>query len=351
MSTREYLMPFVEVGRALSDQTDGHSVVNLIARRITETVGLKGCFIKMKRPGGGSLELLGSFGLSEHFLLSEANRSPGSLFSSLPAETQIVADVKAAENLPEAEALVFEDIQSLAIVPLEVRQTVVAMVALFAGTPRNFDEADLSFAAALAREGMMAFHWKWLMESCISRERQYLKSFQDISEAVNSALTVNKVMELAVTSITEVMGVIGCAVRLLDPKTQQLYVARSYGIRKEFLEKGPVDAHLSMSENLAGKVVIVNDVFTDPRLQYRSAVVEEGIRRILSVPMEVRGKVIGVMRVVAGDRAPFTEEEVSFVTAVAHQCAMAIENARMYQRLKYEYQQLLVDFGYEGSSQ
>jgi GAF domain-containing protein len=101
---------------------------------------------------------------------------------------------------------------------------------------------------------------------------------------------------------------------------------------------------------MAGKLVVINDVFTDPRLQYPAETAEEGVRKLLSIPLMVRGKVIGALRLFTGDRPAFTEREIHFATAIAQQCAFAIENARIYQRVKYEYQQLLIDFGYEGSS-
>jgi hypothetical protein len=62
----------------------------------------------------------------------------------------------------------------------------------------------------------------------------------------------------------------GCTVRLLDPKTQKLYLAQSFGLSEEFLHKGPVDAQKSIAENMAGKIVVIDDVITDPRLQYRT---------------------------------------------------------------------------------
>lgn len=101
---------------------------------------------------------------------------------------------------------------------------------------------------------------------------------------------------------------------------------------------------------MAGRVIVIDDVFTDPRVQYPAEHAQEGVRKILSVPLLVRGKVIGVLRILTGERPPFTKREINFATALAQQCAFAIENARMYQRLKCEYQQLLIDLDYEGSS-
>src|SRR5208337_4668926 len=107
-------------------------------------------------------------------------------------------------------------------------------------------------------------------------------------------------------------GVKGCVVRLLDPKTQNLYVARSHGLSQDFLNKGPVDAQKSIAENMAGRVVVIDDVLTDPRIQYPAEHVEEGVRKILSIPLMVRGKVIGVLRILTGERPPFTKREINF---------------------------------------
>jgi len=350
MGSKDCLSLFAEVSRSLCDLTDVYSVAHLVSKRLTESLGLKGCFIKAKRNGSDRLEILGSYGLSEYFLLSEPTKSRKSICFHLPDMNICFSNIKEAEEFPEQEQLLIEGIRSVGVVPLEIGQEVRGMVALFTTTPREFSKDELLLAESLASIVIYAFHQQLERDRCILRERQYLKSFQEVSAAINSSLNVNNVLQLVVTKTTELLNAIGCVVRLLDPKTQQLYVAQSYGLSEEFLHKGPVDAHRSIAENMAGRTVIIDDVFTDPRIQYRAEVVESGIRRILSIPLMVRGKVIGVLRVMAGERPPFSEDEIEFAQAIAQQCAFALENARMYQRLKYEYQQLLIDFGYDGSS-
>lgn len=347
---KESFTIFSELSRALCDLTDVYSVAHLVAKRLTEALELKGCFIKARRNGSDRLEILGSYGLTDYFLLGEPAKTRKSVCFALPETTICFYNIKDAEEIPEQEQLLIEGIHSVAVVPLELGQEVRGMVALFAPNPREFSKNDITLAETLGSFVLYAFYQQLEKDRCIARERQYLKSFQEVSAAINSSLNVNKVLQLVVTKTTELLNAIGCVVRLLDPKTQQLYVAQAYGLSEEFLHKGPVDAQRSIAENMAGRTVIIDDVFTDPRLQYRAEVVESGIRRILSIPLMVRGKVIGVLRVMAGERPPFTEDEIEFAQAIAQQCAFALENARMYQRLKYEYQQLLIDFGYDGSS-
>ncbi len=351
MNSTDYLTPFVEVGRLLCGGADSHYVMNVIAGRIAETLDLKGCFIKMKNPGGDNVELLGSYGLSEQFLFARFEDTADCVCSYLPGKTICVAKLQNGGAITgERELMINEGIQAFAAEPIEVGREVVAMVGLFADAPREFTTDELSFARTLAGQGILSAEWMRRVDSLVEREREYLRSFQEISSTINATLNIGKVLELVVTKITEVMGVKGCMVRLLDPKTQNLYVARSHGLSREFLEKGPVDAQKSIVENMAGQTVVIEDIFTDPRIQYPAEHAHEGIRKILSVPLIVRNKFIGVLRILTGERPSFNRREINLATALAQQCAFAIENARIYQRLQYEYEQLLTDMGYEGSS-
>jgi GAF domain-containing protein len=350
MSDVDYLRPFVEVSRALSDGADCYSVMNLIARRVTELFGLKGCLIKIKSHQGERLEMVSSCGLSEHFLFSDLQNTPGCLCSQLPESVVCVPRFEDGEYAAEQEIMMLEDIHALAVVPVEVEQEVVAMVALFAGAPREFTKNELSFVQALTAPGILSVVWKRRLDSGIERERQYLRTFQEVACAINASLNIKEVLELVVTKATEALGAKGCIVRLLDPKRQTLELEKAHGLSREFLNKGPVDPQKNIPENLEGKTVVIEDVFTDPRLQYPRQVAEEGIRKILSIPLIIRGKVTGVLRVFTAERPPFTKREIHFATALAQQCAFAIENARLYERLRLGYEKLLVDLGYDGSS-
>ena len=351
MSTTDYLSSFVEVGRALCDGVDTNSVMNLIARRTVETLKVDGCFIKMKSSDGNRVELLSSYGLSEDFLFSEPSTSPDSVCFQLPRELLCLNLPQQIDRVPEEEIMILFGIRSAVFIPIEIEQQILAVVALFVNTHREFTRAELNFAEALVARGILRFRWQRRVDGLIDEERRYLRSFEELGNAINSTLNIGKVLEMVVKMVTQVLGGKGCTVRLLDPKTQNLYVAQSHGLSREFLDKGPVDSHRSIVDNMAGKIVVIDDVFADPRLQYPAAVAEEGIRKMLSIPLIVRNKVIGVLRFMTGERPPFTKREINFATAVAQQCAFAIENARMYQRLKCEYQQMLIDFGYDGSSE
>jgi GAF domain-containing protein len=186
----------------------------------------------------------------------------------------------------------------------------------------------------------------------LDRERQFLHSFQEISSAIGSTLTINKVLQLVVTKITKVLGIRGAQVRLMDRKTNELQLAASCGLSEKFLKIGALKAKRGKdgARRLSTKVIIIDDAHTDPRVQYRLELIEEGIRKMLTLPLIVRDRIIGELTMFTGDTLAFTPQEIQFTSAIAQQCAFAIENARMYQQVKYEFQKMLEDFGYEGSS-
>jgi GAF domain-containing protein len=73
-----------------------------------------------------------------------------------------------------------------------------------------------------------------------------------------------------------------------------------------YLKKGPIDSEESIVESLNGTPVMVMDAQNDDRIQYPEAAKAEGIASILSVPMSVRDKIIGVLRIYASEPKEFS---------------------------------------------
>jgi GAF domain-containing protein len=80
--------------------------------------------------------------------------------------------------------------------------------------------------------------------------------------------------------------------------------------------------------------VAIYDVSDDPRIQYPEAARKEGISSILSVPIIIRGRTIGALRVYTAEPWEFTLDDVNFVQAMAGMAGMAIDMAKYYKGLK-----------------
>ncbi len=176
-----------------------------------------------------------------------------------------------------------------------------------------------------------------------TREVDYYHSFRDVVRAVSATLDVKEVLNLMVQRIAEVTGVKACAVRLLDPRGRTLELAASWGLSEAYLKKGPVDADRSIAEAMEGRPVFVEDARSDSRAQYGEEAARAGIASILSVPLTVKGRTIGVLRLYTETPRRFDPEEVDFVESLAEMGAVAIENARMYEKLKSDHEELMSD--------
>jgi GAF domain-containing protein len=171
------------------------------------------------------------------------------------------------------------------------------------------------------------------------RHRDYYTALYQAALTISSSLDLPEVLQSVVKSITEAMEVKGCSLRLLDPRTGQLQLSAVYGLSAAYLAKGPVDIEHSPidSKALSGKAVIIQDVGTDSRFQYKEEAKREGIVSVLCVPLEVRGEAIGVLRVYSGEPCNFCDEDVQFLSVLASLAALAIENANLYEGLKNSY--------------
>jgi len=173
--------------------------------------------------------------------------------------------------------------------------------------------------------------------------KTYFDSFREVVKAISSTLDLQEVMNLLVSNMTQVMSLKACAIRLLDPKKRTLELLAANGLSDKYIKKGPVDADRSIADALRGTIVTIHDAREDPRAQYLKEAREEGIATIVSVPLSLKGRIIGVLRLYTSQPREFSDEELDFAQALAEMGAIAIENARMYQRIKKDYESVMED--------
>ena len=92
---------------------------------------------------------------------------------------------------------------------------------------------------------------------------------------------------------------------------------------------------------------MIADALQDPRINYPEATREEGIRTILVVPIPIRGRISGILRLLTKTPRTYTRDEIDFVTALGEQCGIAIENARIFkeQQIQLDYFKAIHEIG------
>ncbi len=179
------------------------------------------------------------------------------------------------------------------------------------------------------------------------KECAYYRTLYEVAKGINSSLDPVKVLGAIVEQAAKALSAKACSIRLLDRQGKTLLASTSYGLSKGYLRKGPVEVAKSRldQETLSGQVVQIRNAGADPRFQYPEEAKEEGITSVLVLPLTVEDRAIGVMRIYSSEERVFDQDEVDFATAIANLSAIAIENARLHQALKTDYE-LLTAYDY-----
>jgi signal transduction histidine kinase len=172
------------------------------------------------------------------------------------------------------------------------------------------------------------------------RGEDEIRALARLSTLVNSSLDLMKVLDNAMKYVEELMDAEAASIFDVDQERDELCfrVARGKGGKKA------KEIRLSMGEGIAGwvaqegKPLFVPDVGQDKRFSPR---VDEHTgfktRSIVCVPIKHKARLIGVLEVLNKRGKPFDKEDVEFLTVVTNQIGIAMENARLYQRLQEKF--------------
>ncbi|MGD8613846.1 MAG: GAF domain-containing protein, partial [Desulfobacterales bacterium] len=156
----------------------------------------------------------------------------------------------------------------------------------------------------------------------------FYRVFRDISTLVHTGRSLKEVLDRVVWKATELLDAKGALLRVLNIETQQFDVAAAHGMGERYLNKGPVTSEKILTEEIRqNRVLIINDIWKAPRVEYPQEAWDEGIRMMLDIPLTVADQMIGLLRIYLTEKRDFSEDELSFIISIGEQCACAINKA------------------------
>jgi Nif-specific regulatory protein len=174
-----------------------------------------------------------------------------------------------------------------------------------------------------------------------SQNRAHSRLLYELGCAFSSRLDLDELIPFVISECREVLNATGASVLLLEPQTNELYfpyVAEEDPEVAARLTKlrFPADRGIAGAVLRSGESVRVDDVQSDPRF-YGGIDRDTGLttRTILCVPLFTRQGTVGVLQVInRRDGLPFSNQDMALLEALAGSIAVAIENARLYARVK-----------------
>lgn len=157
-----------------------------------------------------------------------------------------------------------------------------------------------------------------------------------ISKAITSDQYIEDILRLIVLVTAEVMNSNVCALWLLDEKNKTLTIRATQSINSEYIK----ERSLKLGEGIVGYVAQENkpyvaaDVLEDAKFKEKELARKMGLVSMLSVPMSVRDRIIGVINCYTSKPHEFTDTEKNLFTTVANQAAVAIFNMELMVQTK-----------------
>ncbi len=166
--------------------------------------------------------------------------------------------------------------------------------------------------------------------------KKQIEALSQISRAISSDQYLDDILKLIVTVTANVMDSKICSLWILDDKEKVLRIRATQTMSEEYLK----ERTLKLGEGVVGYVAQENkplailDVLKEPRYKEKELARKEGLVSMLSVPLTVKDKVIGVINCYTSYPHEFTETERVVLTAVASQAAICIENTELMVKTK-----------------
>ena len=320
-----------QVGNVLHSTLDQEKALELIVEQAVKLMRASSGSAVLINPTIGLLEIHASRGLPTK--AAQVKLKIGEGITGWVARTGRPARVGDVRNDPRY-VMVRKGVRSELAVPLEVNGEVRGVLNVDSDRAEAFTGDDQALLEALATQAARVIHNTWLYEQLRLKARLF-ESLASVSQTINSTLNLDDALNAITREACVLMKAKMCSLMLLDESREWLDLRASFGAGELYKRK----PRLSVEDSLLGIVVRrrkplqVENVQVSNRYQHIEVARREGLVALLSVPLLFADVAIGVMSVYTGVPYSFSNEEIRTLTALAGLSAIAIEKARLYERV------------------
>src|SRR5665213_4076583 len=225
-------------------------------------------------------------------------------------------------------------VKSELAVPLEVNGETRGVINVDSDRVDAFSAEDQDLLEQLAVQAAKVIQNTWLYEQ-LRLKVHLFESLSSVSRTINSTLNLDEALRVITREACELMRARMCSLMMLDESREWLDLRASFGAGAAYIKK----PCLSVEESFLGvvarrkKPLQIANVQTSSRYQNVDVARREGLISLLSVPLLFAGQSIGTLNVYTSRLYNFSNEEIKILGALAELSAIAIEKARLYERI------------------
>lgn len=165
----------------------------------------------------------------------------------------------------------------------------------------------------------------------------YFQSLSKLSREFGTTKDQDKLLDLIVNSAVKTMKAKAACLFLMDEdseSSEKNAAIAQVGLSDNYVHAGIGHAGKITPQLLKDGYIYSRDATTDPRLINHEMKKAEGIGSILTVPVMVKGKMLGILSLYTSEVRKFTKDEIEFLSILAEQGGIAIENAQLFKKLR-----------------
>ncbi len=319
-----------QVSQVIHSTIEPQEALQLIVREAVGLVGATCGSVALVNPGG-LLQIEASHGLPARAARFQLGVGQG--ITGWVAKTGRPARVGRVQSDPRY-VMLRPEVRSELAVPLEVAGEVRGVLNVDSDREAAFSAEDQELLESLGAQAAQVIHHTWLYAQ-FRQKAGLLETLVSVGQTINSMLNLDDALAGITRQACRLMEARVCALLLLDESREWLDLRAHFGAGPAYLSKPRV----RVEDSLVGVVVRRRKPIQERNVQTstRYASVEmarqEQLVSLLSVPLLYSGKAIGVLNVYKGEPYIFSNEEIHILSAFAELSALAIEKARLYERV------------------
>jgi signal transduction protein with GAF and PtsI domain len=219
-------------------------------------------------------------------------------------------------------------------IPILSRDEIVGVMNIRSREEHLYPEHQVNLLFTVSRYLGSTIKNAIIHEDVLKKARR-LDLLSEVSRTIVSDYYLKEILQLIVTMTAKVMDSKICSIMLLDEKRDELVISATQSLSEDYVNK----PNLKVGQSVSGQVVKEKKPFTvlnvtkEPGYMFPDVAKKEGIVSLLSVPMMIKDRVIGVINSYTKSEHRFTKEEIDILQTVANQAAVAIENTRLDQEI------------------